>query len=580
MPAKEIDCHPTLGPKIFLSSPDLGTRLELTLSDAGELEIGGKIMMTGGDPAGGDLDGSTFPSPVIKANAITMSKLADMVANTILARAAATTGDPAAVAIGVDQLLARWSGDLIATDIKDEDNMASDSDEALATQQSIKKYVDDKVVSSVDYLGGYNAATNTPDLDTSPSGVLKGDMYTVTAAGTFFTITVEIGDVLIAEIDSATVEADWTIVQKNLDAPSIKTAYESNSDTNAYTDAEKTKLTNIEALAKDDQSNAEIETAYNAQVAAASQVEAEAGTETEIRRFSPLRIKQAHDAFGGGLSVQTLTGGRLTLETGVPVSTSDQLAKTTLYYTQHLHNVISIFDGSAWQEFATAEISVAVPATTVTPFDVFIYDDAGTRKLETLDWTNDTTRATAIVLQDGVYVKSGATTRKYLGTCRTTGVSGQCEDSEENRLVWNHYNKVPRKLKKRDTNTDWTYATATWRQARGDADNDVGLVVGVVGAWLSLHNRFMIFQDTAGERASCGIAEDATNRTDSDTHGQCFAGGNAIFEVNATLEKYPAIGYHYYAMTEWAESATATFYNNHTGPDYRIKSGLTGSIMG
>jgi len=36
-----------------------------------------------------------------------------------------------------------------------------------------------------------------------------------------------------------------------------------------------------------------IETVYNAQVAAASQAEAEAGTETEIRRFSPLRIAQA-----------------------------------------------------------------------------------------------------------------------------------------------------------------------------------------------------------------------------------------------------------------------------------------------
>jgi len=107
---------------------------------------------------------------------------------------------------------------------------------------STKKYVDDKVVSSVDYIGGYNATTNSPDLDTSPSGVLKGDMYTVTAAGDFFTIAVEIGDVLIAEADSASAIGDWTIVNKNLDAASIKTAYESNADTNAYTDAELAKL--------------------------------------------------------------------------------------------------------------------------------------------------------------------------------------------------------------------------------------------------------------------------------------------------------------------------------------------------
>jgi len=66
------------------------------------------------------------------------------------------------------------------------------------------------------YQGGYNAATNTPDLDVAPSGVTKGDTYTVTAAGNFFTEAVEIGDVLIAEIDSAAALADWTTVQNNI----------------------------------------------------------------------------------------------------------------------------------------------------------------------------------------------------------------------------------------------------------------------------------------------------------------------------------------------------------------------------
>jgi hypothetical protein len=42
----------------------------------------------------------------------------------------------------------------------------------------------------------------------------------------------------------------------------IKTAYENNADTNAFTDAEQTKLTGIETSAKDDQTDAEIKTAY------------------------------------------------------------------------------------------------------------------------------------------------------------------------------------------------------------------------------------------------------------------------------------------------------------------------------
>ncbi len=102
----------------------------------------------------------------------------------------------------------------------DEDNMASDDATKVASQQSIKKYVDDSIAgaisSEMSYKGGYNAATNTPDLDTSPSGVKIGDMYTVTVAGTFFTTAVDAGDVLIAEQDNADIESSWTIVEKNL----------------------------------------------------------------------------------------------------------------------------------------------------------------------------------------------------------------------------------------------------------------------------------------------------------------------------------------------------------------------------
>lgn len=150
----------------------------------------------------------------------------------------------------------------------DEDSMATDTDTKVPTQQSVKAYVDTEVAaaiaSGVRYQGAYDASTNSPDLDSSPiSGITTGDMYTVTAAGTFFAGTaLEIGDVLIAEVDAPTVVADWTVVQSNLDAASIKSQYESNSDTNAFTDAFETKLTGIEDNATADQTDAEIKTAY------------------------------------------------------------------------------------------------------------------------------------------------------------------------------------------------------------------------------------------------------------------------------------------------------------------------------
>ena len=98
----------------------------------------------------------------------------------------------------------------------------NDNDTTLPTSAAVKSYVDAAVVGGLVYQGGYNAATNTPDLDTSPSAsIKKGWTYTVTADGLFFTEQVRVGDVLIAEVDSPTTLADWTTVQNNIDLASL-----------------------------------------------------------------------------------------------------------------------------------------------------------------------------------------------------------------------------------------------------------------------------------------------------------------------------------------------------------------------
>ena len=104
----------------------------------------------------------------------------------------------------------------------DEDNFASDSDTKVASQQSIKAYVDSAVSGGVTYKGGFDptgaAGAGIPALNTITS--VTGDMYTVTVAGTYNWTTgsavLEVGDVLIAESDGILNNVtDWTIVQKN-----------------------------------------------------------------------------------------------------------------------------------------------------------------------------------------------------------------------------------------------------------------------------------------------------------------------------------------------------------------------------
>jgi hypothetical protein len=91
-----------------------------------------------------------------------------------------------------------------------------------AQDVATKDYVDTIATGLLEYKGGYDAATNTPNLDTNSNVAIdKGDTYTVTADGTFFTEQVRIGDLIIAE---ATIAAgaggalnDFTIVQSNID---------------------------------------------------------------------------------------------------------------------------------------------------------------------------------------------------------------------------------------------------------------------------------------------------------------------------------------------------------------------------
>jgi hypothetical protein len=90
-----------------------------------------------------------------------------------------------------------------------------------STDAASKDYVDNAVVGGLVYQGGYDAATNTPDLTTSPNSIEKGWTYTVTNDGTFFGEQLRVGDVLIAEVDDPSALTDWTTVQNNIDLASL-----------------------------------------------------------------------------------------------------------------------------------------------------------------------------------------------------------------------------------------------------------------------------------------------------------------------------------------------------------------------
>lgn len=170
---------------------------------------------------------------------------------------------------------------------------------------------------------------------------------------------------------------------------------------------------------------------------------------------------------------------RLTLTTGVPVTTTDVLAATTVYVTPYRGNRITLFTSSSefnpWKTYLLKEdIAIAVPAVANKNYDVYLYDAGdGDLVAEAVAWTNDTTRATALATVTDVPLKTGALDRLFIGSFRTTAVAGQTEDSDLNRFVSNMYNRVRRKLKTNPPNQTWNHPGGGYQVADNDPVNNV-----------------------------------------------------------------------------------------------------------
>ena len=87
------------------------------------------------------------------------------------------------------------------------------------TDAASKAYVDSVAAGTSVFQGGYNAATNTPDLDSNPSSSIKqGWFWAVTDTGDFFSEEVQPGDLIYADQDNpGATYGNWTVVQSGQD---------------------------------------------------------------------------------------------------------------------------------------------------------------------------------------------------------------------------------------------------------------------------------------------------------------------------------------------------------------------------
>jgi hypothetical protein len=266
-----------------------------------------------------------------------------------------------------------------------------------------------------------------------------------------------------------------------------------------------------------------------------------------------------------------ICGGRLTLTTGVPVTTADVTAAGTLYFTPYKGNKISLYDGTRWKVYTFSEVSLSLTLTSGNMYDVWLYDNAGTLTLETLIWTNATTRATALATQDGVYLKTGALTRRYLGSLYASGTN-TAEDSAARRLLYNYYNRVDRWALGTITDDSWTYTTATYRAANTNTTNGQGRVEIVQGvAEDAIHARVIVVSSNgSGGLANPGIGISSTSSNSSQI--RTLSGVAMLTTTHAEYLGTPGIGYYYIQWLEQSQAVGTTTWYGDAGST--IQSGL------
>jgi hypothetical protein len=267
------------------------------------------------------------------------------------------------------------------------------------------------------------------------------------------------------------------------------------------------------------------------------------------------------------LGIAAVAQGRLTLETGVPVSTTDQTAKTTLYYTPYTGDYVALYDTglTRWDLYQFTERSLSLSGLAAnTNYDLFLWNNSGTLTLEAVAWSNSgagtSTRASSISQLEGIWVKN-SDKRRYLGTIRTTATTGQCEDSKTRRFVFNAANVVSRVLAKYYTAAvSWTSNTGgAWRAINNDTSN--ASVYFVCGLPVPL-NLFYVqaMQGSVGAYSAIG------KNTVLSPSGFIFE--QQVETVSASAQSVGAgfygevtdVGYHFFALIEKTSGLT-----NHEG---------------
>lgn len=308
-------------------------------------------------------------------------------------------------------------------------------------------------------------------------------------------------------------------------------------------------------------------------------------------------------------------GGRLTVQSGVPVMNASQTSQLTLYYAPYIHSFCPVYNGSiiVMQQFTSGlsdivGLSIVLagsanwPANTV--HDVFMTLVAGVPTLCTVQWTSNTVRATLLAIFGGFLTNASLATARttpsitislaanqgsYLGTIWTGGGIGTVPGPANGALnfvfggsasggtgslfgVYNYYNQALFLTRVVDSGASYTYTSGIARQARASNGNEIAWVSGAAEKQSLFTYRTIV--QTASAASSSGVVgmgldtsiSFSTNIQLSPTVATAlFSNVPSIFEVQT-------LGAHLVTAMEAGDGTNANTF------DVSSTNALTGSI--
>lgn len=320
------------------------------------------------------------------------------------------------------------------------------------------------------------------------------------------------------------------------------------------------------------------------------------------------------DGLGGGpittsgtISLaSTPPGGRLTLTSGVCITTSNVAAATTMYYAPCGSAYIPIYNGTRVQVYNfTSSATDAVGLSAVmgsnwaaaTNYDWYVGLNGSTVTLcSGPAWTSNVARGTGagtteLQLYGGMWTNKNSITCRYsnaatftcpanqctyVGAMRTVA-AGQTDDTTANRFVSNAYNAQPRTLRRNEAFTSWAYSTAAWTYANSNTANKVSVLMGLPGSRIRLVVMDIVATSGATSRiayAGVGVNTNTVNSANLTPYGST----TSTFAANPTAyyDDYALLGATDYNWIEYGGGADVQTWYSNAGVS---QPGMTGEVM-